>query len=183
MDNEQKEDFLTSVIISGMDNTRVNEYDFENTESEHIVNNDPFVIYLKTNSPDLVEHAGNDYIIQVGKVLGVQTELYQEEERMHDIDMGRIISYERIITLNIPDGYRAAGLDDTVIDFELNTDNGLSAIFKSSYAVKDNQVILTVHEWYKDVQIDKKYYPEFRKVINAAADYNKVVVILEPKDQ
>ncbi|MFT6747679.1 MAG: hypothetical protein ACJAZ2_002036, partial [Glaciecola sp.] len=36
-----------------------------------------------------------------------------------------------------------------------------------------------IDEYYNQIDIDKKHYPVYRQVINAAADFNKKVLILK----
>ena len=57
--------------------------------------------------------------------------------------------------------------------------NEKSAFFKSSYTVKGSKVILYNEEVYDAMFYPKEFFTDYQKVINAAADFNKVTLILE----
>lgn len=54
-----------------------------------------------------------------------------------------------------------------------------TAYFKSSYKQEGNKIIIFVEEEYINIQYPKEKYEEFKAVINAAADFNKVTLVLE----
>ena len=51
--------------------------------------------------------------------------------------------------------------------------------FVSTYDVKDNTLIVTVKEWYGTIIIPVSEYKSYENVVNAAADFNKLVVVLQ----
>ena len=53
--------------------------------------------------------------------------------------------------------------------------------FKSSYQLLGNKLIITADEHYKENKIEVSMYEEYRTVINSAADFNKITLLLEPK--
>ena len=53
--------------------------------------------------------------------------------------------------------------------------------FVSNYEVAGNQVIIHIYETYKRTQYPLSQFEDFKKVINASADFNKVVLVLEKK--
>jgi hypothetical protein len=57
----------------------------------------------------------------------------------------------------------------------------IAARFITKHVIENNQLIITNEESYRLLNLPKDKYEEFRSVINAAADFNKVVLILEPK--
>jgi LAS superfamily LD-carboxypeptidase LdcB len=42
-----------------------------------------------------------------------------------------------------------------------------------------NTVTITVNEYYNKIRLSKDHYEAFKNVINAAADFNKVVLVFE----
>jgi hypothetical protein len=54
-----------------------------------------------------------------------------------------------------------------------------SAIFRSSYTLEGKTLKVVLDEYYKRLDYSLEEFEEYRKVINAAADFNKVVVYLE----
>ncbi|WP_374958832.1 hypothetical protein [Gilvibacter sp.] len=52
--------------------------------------------------------------------------------------------------------------------------------FRSSYELDGNILRIKADEYYRVNIMKKELFEEFRTVINSAADFNKVVLILEP---
>jgi hypothetical protein len=53
--------------------------------------------------------------------------------------------------------------------------------FISSYTIEGNKLVITIHEYYKEINYAKSRAENYRKVINASADFNKVVLVIEKK--
>ncbi len=54
-------------------------------------------------------------------------------------------------------------------------------LFKSDYTLKDDLLEVRVEEFYKQIYAPLSRYEDFRKVVNAAADFNKITLVLEKK--
>ena len=50
------------------------------------------------------------------------------------------------------------------------------AKFESKYSIEKNILIISIEEYYKSLKYSKSRYKEFRDVINAAADFNKLEI-------
>ena len=85
---------------------------------------------------------------------------------------------ERIIEFTIPDGYTAKNLDDLTINEVYKDGESETMGFVSTYAIEGNKLKVTIKESYNRVFYPRQQYDHFKKVINAAADFNKVVLIL-----
>jgi hypothetical protein len=53
--------------------------------------------------------------------------------------------------------------------------------FNSSYQLAGNVVKITILEEYRRTYYPLSQFEDFKKVINAAADFNKVALVLEKK--
>jgi hypothetical protein len=53
--------------------------------------------------------------------------------------------------------------------------------FTSTYKIAGNVVKISVVEYYKRVIYPLSIFENFRKVINAAADFNKITLVFERK--
>jgi hypothetical protein len=137
-----------------------------------------FKIKMEYTTSELVERAGNDYLIAVGKIIGKQSELYQEKERQHDIEFHSISNYHHEITLNIPEGYSIEGLENINIHNKVILDGEDVMYFISDYSQTDNTIKISVDEIYSVIELPKSYYNDFRKVVNSAADFNKLTLVL-----
>ena len=51
--------------------------------------------------------------------------------------------------------------------------------FVSNYKLENDLLTVTIDEYYKKTQLPVEAYPVFQKVINAAADFNKVTLVIE----
>lgn len=141
----------------------------------------PFIIHgLATTSSSFFDKAGNRYLLKIGEIIGEQVEMYQEEKRMLPVenDFNRI--YERAIDFVIPNGYTIRNLDDLKIDICIKDEFGNKTMgFESDYVIEGNQVKVFIKEYYKKLEYPLEYFDQFRDVINAAADFNKKVLIFE----
>jgi len=125
---------------------------------------------------------GDIYLFKVGMVIGPQSELYSEEKRVSDAENESNHGYTRVIVFEIPEGYKATNLEALNMNVACIDSNGTrSAEFISSYKIEGNKITVTVEENYKKVIYPLAQFEDFRKVINAAADFNKIVVYFEKK--
>ncbi len=153
-----------------------------------VYNDDPDLFGIKPirfvvdfNSEAFVEKAGEKYLFKVGELIGKQIELYQEKERVLPVENEFQRSYLRTINITIPNGYQIANLDDIIIDNSYHKNGEELLVFKSFYELNDNILKITADEHYRENIIDVAYYEDYRTVINSAADFNKLVLILDPK--
>jgi hypothetical protein len=174
---KEYEDYLTS---SGIEDKVVKSFETENADMNSLKYNLPFITRCTITSEALLEEAGDSYIFQIGKVIGTQSELYQETERVNPIEMTYPNQYDYEIKIHIPDGYTAEGLEVLNIDksFKSVTGEKISK-FESSYKLEGNTIVITIQEFYKSNEYDVIRYNEFRSVINAASDFNKTSILLK----
>jgi hypothetical protein len=174
---KEYEDYLTS---SGIEDKVVKSYEAIDTDMLQLEYNKPFKTESIITSESLLEEAGDSYIFQIGKVIGTQSELYQETKRVNPIEMQYPNQYDYTITIEIPKGYTAEGLDVLNIDKSYKSVKGNKLCkFESSYKVEGNNIIITIQEYYKANEYDLNRYEEFREVINAASDFNKAAILLK----
>ncbi|WP_340063035.1 DUF3857 domain-containing protein [Ascidiimonas aurantiaca] len=171
------DDYLTS---SGIENKTVKSYELINQGMFQEDYNTPFIVKSKITSSAMLEEAGDSYIFEVGKVIGTQSELYQEKERVHPIEMQYPNRYNYSIVIYIPEGYRAEGLSSLELNEKLEKDGKTLCHFTSNYEIKDNKIVVTIVETYTVNKFDKNDYESFRKVINAASDFNKATILFTP---
>lgn len=150
-----------------------------NQEFENGNTNKPLIIHTKTKSGELIERAGNKLLLKIGLAIGPQVEMYQEKPRQQpvDIDFGQV--EERKITFIIPQGYRINNLNDLKIN-QTHKENGeLTMGFVSDYEVKGNVLSVHIMEEYRNTSYPIDQFDQYRKIINASSDFNKVVLVLE----
>jgi hypothetical protein len=70
-------------------------------------------------------------------------------------------------------------MDDLVIDHCLMDKKEKTAQFATNYTINGQNVTIMVREFYTKSEYTTKNYEAFRKVINAAADFSKTVLVFE----
>ncbi len=173
-------DYLTG---SGIDDKEILSYEHQNADMNITKYNQPFKVQTTIASENLLEDAGDSYIFQVGLVIGTQSELYQETERINPIEMLYPNRYNYEIIVNIPEGYVAEGLESLVIHKEYKASNGkITAKWDSNYKIEDDKIIIIIEELYKTHEFDLNKYEAFRQVINAASDFNKAAILFKASE-
>ncbi len=174
------EDYLTG---SGIEDKVVKKYEVSNKEMLQLEYNKPFLVSSTITSESILEEAGESYIFQVGKVIGTQSELYQETKRVNPIQMQYPNRYNYEIVVTIPSDYEVEGLESLIIMKELLDEEGNQKCkFESNYTLKDNKLTITIEEFYKEFEYEISEYEGFREVINAASDFNKAAILMNPKE-
>jgi hypothetical protein len=141
----------------------------------------PFEIHAIVEGSSLLENAGNKILFKIGELIGPQVEMYQEKERKMPVenDFNRV--YDRQITFTIPPRYKVKNLNDLIMDVYYEKDSNRIFCFKSGYEKKDNVVTVKINEYYKEIGCPVEFFPQYRNVINASADFNKVTLVFEPE--
>jgi len=141
----------------------------------------PFIIRGQANtSSSFYDRAGNRYLFRIGEIIGEQVEMYQEEERKLPVENEYNRNYVRHISFEIPEGYIIRNLDDLIMDISYKDENGQETMgFQSQYQLHGDTVTVQINEFYKKLELPIDKFKEFRDIINAAADFNKKVLIFE----
>jgi len=171
--------FLKNRVTSGIEDASVEEIEVHNNNFEFAPENKALYVESKIKTPSLIEKAGKNYLFKVGHLIGGQMELYQEHERQNPIDMDYPTYYERKISFDIPKGYKLQGLEDAKINKVIEKNGEKVNAFVSDFIIEKDKVIITAKEYYRNISLPKEDYENFRQVINAAADFNKVVLVFE----
>lgn len=175
---ENKDEMIESVIKSINPNIEIVEKKALNASSKDF-GTKPLQIIADLKSEDFVDKAGNKYLFKIGSIIGPQQEMYQEKVRQLPAENEFERSYDRKIVVDIPTGYQFKNLDKININESYNKDDKELFMFSSSYEIKDNQLIVSIKEFYNQNIIDVALYEDYRKVINSAANFNKVTLVLE----
>lgn len=172
---------IKEMIKFGTKSENVVSSKLENQEFENYHENKPFILSATVKASELVERAGNKILVDIGDIIGPQVEMYQDKPRQFpmEIDFPHVLA--RKITFQIPQGYFVKNPDDLNIDHTYKENGQLTMGFVSSYKMEGNKLIVTITEEYRKTYYPLSLYDDFRKIINAAADFNKVALVLEKK--
>ncbi|WP_290867404.1 hypothetical protein [Flavobacterium sp.] len=181
-DEKELVDYIKKRIFGDDFDLKIANYAFENQEFKYNYTNTPYVVKVNAEAKEsLTENAGNLVLVNLGKMIGKQANLYQETERKWDVDINYAKTFKHKIIFNIPKGYEIESFKDLVVDKKMGGDESKNCSFKSTAKVEGNQLIVEVFEIYKSINYPKETYHEYRNVINASSDFTKASVVLRPK--
>jgi hypothetical protein len=141
----------------------------------------PFILDATVYAEEFIDKAGDKYLFKVGELIGPQIEMYQDKERKLPVELQYNHSYKRKITVNIPDGYIVKNLEKLNINQQYSENGEVQMKFVSTYQLNENILTIDIEEFYNKIEIPLDLIETYRKIINAAADFNKVVLIIEKK--
>ncbi|HXA02675.1 MAG TPA: hypothetical protein VNW99_11845, partial [Cytophagaceae bacterium] len=141
----------------------------------------PLIAKSSFSGETIMENAGGKYLFKIGDLIGPQMEMYQKEERKQGVESNYNRLYHRVITFDIPEGYKIVNLDALNMDVYTEEKGERVINFTSKYTRAGNTITVVIDEYYKKLVFPLDQYENYRKVINAAADFNKITLVLEKK--
>jgi hypothetical protein len=179
-EDKLKNDYTKERLITESD-VKISDVKYDNTAWDNNYTNKPFKISAKINfNEETVEEASNLLIINLGKVIGKQSNLYQEKTRNNDIDLYMTKTYKHTINFTIPEGYQVENYKDLVINKKIEYPQEIGQ-FVSSVKQNGNVLVIEILETYNKIHYQKVDYDQFRDVINASSDFYKGSIILKKK--
>lgn len=178
-DQKDKEEFTNSLIDFLDDDGVVIDLSYENFDADSYGLR-PLTSRAKLKSSKFFEKASANYIFKIGELIGPQMQMYDNYERTLPIEDYFNRHYYREITFEIPQGYSVKNLTklDLIETYE-NEKGEVIMAFHSRHSVSGNVVTVLIDEYYTQVEFPLDIYDDYRRVINAAADFNKISLILE----
>jgi hypothetical protein len=140
-----------------------------------------FVMDVEFQSAHFIEKAGPRILFKIGELIGPQMEMYSDDKRTTDIENEFNRGYDRVISVTLPQGYVLKNAQDLKFDVVYNESDKTPYLFTSEYSAEGNTLTVKIKEYYKQIYAPLNRYEDYRKVINAAADFNKVTLVLEKK--
>jgi hypothetical protein len=171
---EIKEEYLTYLETGAA----LEEMTFENDKTTQF-GKTPFIGRAYFVSKNFLEKGGDKILLKAGLLIGPQSELYNREARVQPVESPHARIYERLIEIEIPKGYKIKNPEDMNLNVVPFGENG-SIGFTSSYSLDGNTLKIKVKEWYNELYFEPSDYPSYEKVINTAADFNKIILVLQP---
>lgn len=181
LSENEKTDFLVDFFtINGLDNKKVSKYNIKNFDISHNTFNKPLEITSTISTSDLIEEKDGLTNFKIGKIIGLQSNLFEEKERINPIEINFPNSYDYNIKVNIPRGYKIVDISELNKSKEyISVDGNSSAKFLSKATVNGDTLSINIIEYYKELRYNKKRYQEFREVINAAARFYESSIRIE----
>lgn len=178
---DKVKEYVQETVFQDVD-VDIKEYTISNKEYEF--NYDPSKLFTFDTKVQVkeawIENAGKNYIISIGKVIGKQTDLYQEKERKYAVDLYYPKKYLHTITLTIPNGYIVKSVDNLIFNKQLLDPESKEVLgsFISTAKVEGNTLKISVEEFYNFTHLEKERYNEYRDLINTSFDFYKSALIL-----
>lgn len=176
---DRHKELMSEVFDMGDKNTSILTYKVGNG-SRNDIGIRPLVLDVDLTANSLIESAGNDFILNIGKTIGTQSEMYQTSKRKLPVDIEFEHSFFRKIEFNVPKGYKVSNIDEINMKTEMAYNGKVSACFTSWYEQSGNTIYVYSREVYPELEYPVSSYNEFRKVVNASADFNKKKLIITP---
>ena len=171
-DEEGLDAFKDYLTASGIENKKVINYEIINAELFQKNYNTPFIVNSKISTESLTTKIKNGYQVKIGNVIGMQSQLYEDIDRFHPIEITYPNQYDYRIVVKIPKGYSIEGLEGLVFNKSYISLMGNKICkFESNYEINENELVISIQEYYKTLRYQKNRYNEFRDVINSAADF------------
>lgn len=160
--------------------TLQSEYKTLTTENDgtEFIGKKPYKLNLTFDGKEMIQKAGGNYLFSVGQTIGRQMELYQKDKRILPIEIQYPHYYTRKIKIILPDGATIKNLDKFIMDFKTDLDGKTEAAFTSNYTQNKNEITVENTEFYNLINYPLTSFDQYKAVINAAADFNKIVVIV-----
>jgi hypothetical protein len=174
---EQYKTVLKSIAENYTVETEYKNLTTENDGTEFI-GKKPFVLNVSFDGKDLTKKAGENYLFSVGETIGKQMEFYQENKRTLPVEIDYPHYYTRKIKILLPKGATVKNLDKFTMDFKNNVNGKTEAAFISKYTKNGDEITVDNIEYYNIVNYPLAKFDEYKAVINAAADFNKIVIIV-----
>jgi len=116
-----------------------------------------------------VRKAGNNYLVDVGKLIGTQLTLTpKQRNRTMDIYMPCARSFEHDLEIEIPDGYAVEGLEN--LNKEVRNSCGE---FIATARQKDNRVLIKVSKIFVRDFEPVELWPSLLEIIDAAGEWSE----------
>jgi hypothetical protein len=178
-DHEDREELQNHLLNFLDEDGEVVNLETEHFGTEHYGVN-PLIAKGELKSGKFFEKARNNYVFKVGELIGPQMQMYHDSLRRIPIEDYHTRHYHREISFEVPQGYKLKNADQLALhEFYKNAKGETTMEFVSSYKMDGNKVVVTVMEYYKELEYPLDIYEDYRRVINAAADFNKLTVIFE----
>ncbi|MDA3616566.1 DUF3857 domain-containing protein [Polluticaenibacter yanchengensis] len=178
---EQQETTTKEIIQSIAKSDNITNIKVENKELNDAFDNKPLVISGNIHTAEMIERAGNKILLKIGDAIGRQEEMYQEKPRQLPIELSYPHVLDRELILEIPDGYIVKNPNDANINIVFKDAGKTTMSFISTHKLEGNKLTINISETYDQLKYPLAQFNDFKKIINAAADFNKVVLVLEKK--
>ena len=177
---QNKEDRLArheKMLLSEYHLEKVNVKDFE-LVTTGMWPDSPVFTYKDSFSTDAyINQAGPNYLLEVGKFLGGQVKLSDEEleeEREGDIYQNNLRQFEENLSISIPEGYKPVGIEE--LNISVSNEAGT---FKTEAEFLEGVLTIKSAKAYHSKYLPAEKWGLMKEFIKAASDFTEKKVLLE----
>jgi hypothetical protein len=124
---------------------------------------------------NLVKRAGDNYVFEIGKLIGEQVEIQEKEvNRTNNIYLSFPRSFTENIVFTIPDGYTVTGLDKLNKKVENSTGG-----FVSSAKIEGNKVMISAKKYYTNYYEPAAKWKDIVSFLDAAYQFSQEKVLIK----
>jgi hypothetical protein len=177
-----QEDAATEILRSSAPDATLTDWSAFHGSMDDVYAGIPFRLEASLTSSAVLEQAGKRTLIKIGELIGPQVAMYAVRPRLLPINVEYPHGYRRQLTVQVPDGFALRGLEALTMNHVVVSPAGDTLMaFLSTYTLREGELVVQVHEYYAQTNYPADLDAAFRRVINAAADFNKHTLILEPE--
>ncbi|HRZ75731.1 MAG TPA: DUF3857 domain-containing protein, partial [Bacteroidales bacterium] len=180
VDEHRKEEIVKNMSAGMLKNLELDSWELIHATKDAI-GRKPLILRLKGKDASLIQKAGDQYLFKVGELIGPQVEIYSEDKRKTPLYSDYKRRFTRVIRFEIPEGYRVVPPEGLRMFEEYTKDGNQVLLFQSEYIIEGNLLTINIQEFYDQLWFDLPEYGHYRRVVNAAADFNKLVLVMEKK--
>jgi hypothetical protein len=134
-----------------------------------------FVFTEKFTMEGWMKKAGNNYLFEAGKLIGIYTRIDDKErDRKIDIYMPCARTFSFSITINIPEGYTAKGIEA----FNKNITNNFAS-FVATATLQQNKIIITAKRTFNNAFEPAANWSKLVEVMDACTDFTGQKILFE----
>lgn len=172
--DKQKEEFRKAT--EGEYDVKLEDYSFSIVNTGRFGSKTPLVTkeqFVIDNN--LVRKAGENYMVEIGKMIGSQVEVDKKErQRTNNVYFSFPRSFENEIVFEIPEGYTVSGLDK----LNKNVSNSAGS-FVSTAKVSGNQLVVQVKKSYSNYYEPNANWPKVVDFLEAAYQFTQEKILLK----
>lgn len=160
-----------------LDNSTTQEVRSENADGRYMGVR-PMILKAKVTTDRFSGSAGDKVLFNIGELIGPQSEMYTKDKRTLPIDASYNRRFHRELEITLPEGYTLQNGADLAMDQHFDANGERVMRFVSSWKLEGRTLKVNIDENYRQCNVPLDHYEDYRRVVNAAADFNKVKLVL-----
>lgn len=159
------------------DNKTVNLEKIEVVKTGNRHSQPDFVFKEEFSMTGLVKKAGNNYLVTIGELMGSQVQVKTDQrKRVNNVHMPYARNYKYKISLTLPDGFTAEGVDN--LNKNISNETGS---FTSKARLESNKLVVEVDKLYNHFYEPASEWDKMLEFIDAAYNFSQEKVLLKRK--